>query len=254
MAANKKSTGKRGATNAVTRELERLKKRVRELTPRLEREAKARKLEAGLTAAAKKAQTQLTGQIKTLGAQGRRLASKLKSAVLESTKRQQLHQKALATIAGLKTELARKTTELKRKSQELGKPANESAHRAATIVRGEGQPAATEKAPKLPKDADQLGRAIARWENEGGAPKSGDRLRSSKTMAHVCSVLLIDHDNEGNNQVTVRCQLAKGHSGKHRRSFTKLGKHGQQGEVVIEWDRNIEDSEDPDEHEIGGEG
>jgi hypothetical protein len=33
-----------------------------------------------------------------------------------------------------------------------------------------------------------------------------------------------------------------------------LGKHGKQGEVVIEWDHNIDDSEDPDEHEIGGQG
>ena len=66
----------------------------------------------------------------------------------------------------------------------------------------------------------------------------------------MSSVLLTD-DNEGNNQATVRCQLAEGHPGKHRRSFTKLGKHG---EVVIEWDLNIDDSEDPDEHEIGGQG
>ena len=112
----------------------------------------------------------------------------------------------------------------------------------------------TGKAPKLPKDADQLGGAIARWDNEGGAPKSGDRLTSSKTMACMSCVLLTDDGNEGNNRATVRCQLAEGHTGKHRRSFTKLGKHGKQGEVVIEWDSNIDDSEDPDEHEIGGQG
>jgi hypothetical protein len=70
----------------------------------------------------------------------------------------------------------------------------------------------------------------------------------------VSSVLLTDDGNEGNNQATVRCQLAEGHTGKHRRSFTKLGNHGKQGEVVIEWDLNIDDSEDPDEHEIGGQG
>ena len=62
-------------------------------------------------------------------------------------------------------------------------------------------------------------------------------------MTRVCSARLTYDGKEGNNQVTVRCQLAKGHSGKHRRSFTKLGKHGNQGEVVIEWDRNIDDSE-----------
>ena len=54
-------------------------------------------------------------------------------------------------------------------------------------------------------------------------------------MACMSCVLLTDDGNEGNNQATVRCQLAEGHTGKHRRSFTKLhGKHGKQGEVVIE--------------------
>jgi hypothetical protein len=46
----------------------------------------------------------------------------------------------------------------------------------------------------------------------------------------------------------------EGHTGKHLRSFAKLGKHGKQGEVVVEWDRNIDDGEDSDEHEIGGQG
>ena len=72
-------------------------------------------------------------------------------------------------------------------------------------------------------------------------------------MTCVSSVFLTD-DEKSINQATVRCQLVEGHSGKHRRSFTKLGKHGKQREVVIEWDHNIDDSEDPDEHEIGGQG
>jgi hypothetical protein len=95
---------------------------------------------------------------------------------------------------------------------------------------------------------------MARWDNEGGATESVDRQRSSKTMACKCTVLLTDDRNEGNNQTIVRCQLAEGHTGKHRRNFTRLGKHGKQGEVAIEWDRNINDSEDPDDHEIGGQG
>jgi len=45
-------------------------------------------------------------------------------------------------------------------------------------------------------------------------------------------VLLIEDDNDG-NRATFRCQLAKGHSGKHRRSFARSGKDGKQGEVVI---------------------
>jgi hypothetical protein len=102
--------------------------------------------------------------------------------------------------------------------------------------------------------ADQLRGAFAKWDNEGGALKSGDRSRRLKTMACMSSIQLIDDGKEGHNQATVRCQLAEGHSGKHRRSFTKLGTHGKQGEVVVEWDRNIDDGEDPDEHEIGGQG
>jgi hypothetical protein len=73
-------------------------------------------------------------------------------------------------------------------------------------------------------------------------------------MACISSVLLTDDRNDHSNQATVRWELTEGHSGKHRRAFTKLGKHGKQGEVVIEWDRNVDDSEDSDEHEIGGEG
>jgi hypothetical protein len=73
-------------------------------------------------------------------------------------------------------------------------------------------------------------------------------------MACRSSVFLTDDGNEGNNRATIRCQLVEGHNGKHLRSFTKLGKHGKQGEVVVEWDRNIDDGEDPDEHEIGGQG
>ena len=44
-------------------------------------------------------------------------------------------------------------------------------------------------------------------------------------MACMSSVLLTDDRNEGNNQATIRCQLAEGHAHKHRRSFTRLGKH-----------------------------
>ena len=73
-------------------------------------------------------------------------------------------------------------------------------------------------------------------------------------MACTSSVFLTDDRNQSSNQATIRCHLAEGHSGKHRRSVTKLGKHGKQGEVVVEWDRNINDSEDPDDHEVGGQG
>jgi hypothetical protein len=73
-------------------------------------------------------------------------------------------------------------------------------------------------------------------------------------MACRSSVFLTDDGNDGNNRATIQCQLVEGHTGKHLRSFTKRGKHGKQGEVVVEWDRNIDDGEDPDDHEIGGQG
>lgn len=73
-------------------------------------------------------------------------------------------------------------------------------------------------------------------------------------MACKCSVRLTDNGKKGNNSAVVRCQLAEGHPGKHQRSFTKLGTHGKQGEVVIEWDALINDGEEPDEREIGGQG
>ena len=60
-------------------------------------------------------------------------------------------------------------------------------------------------------------------------------------MACRSSVFLNDGGNEGNNRATIRCQLVEGHTGKHLRSFRKLGK---QGEIVVEWNHNIEDCED----------
>ncbi len=64
MAVTKASTGKRGAGGIVARELNQLRKRVKGLTLRLEREAKAHKLDARLAAEAKKAREQLTREIK----------------------------------------------------------------------------------------------------------------------------------------------------------------------------------------------
>lgn len=73
-------------------------------------------------------------------------------------------------------------------------------------------------------------------------------------MGCASSVLLSDDAGKSNTRTTIHCQLADGHPGKHRRTFTKLGRHPKQGEVLIEWDRNIDYAEDPDEHEVGGQG
>ena len=138
MAVNDTSTEKRGMGSSVTRELDQLRKKVTDLTLRLEREVNPRELSARLVAEAKKVRAQLSGQIKTLSKGGRKLASQLNSALRDASKPERLHQGALAKIAELKAELASKTADLKGRSQELSKLARESGHRAAAIVRGGG--------------------------------------------------------------------------------------------------------------------
>lgn len=136
MAANNTSTGKRSAGGAVARELDQLKKKFKELTVRLEREVKARKLDARLAMEARKARDQLTKDTKILREQGRKLASQLKSTLGDASKRDQALKEARAKVGELKGDLARKTADLKRKSGELKKLAKESVRRAATMMRG----------------------------------------------------------------------------------------------------------------------
>jgi len=142
MAANNRSSGKSDTGRAVARELDQLKKKVKELALRLEREAKARELAARLAVVAKKAREQLTREIKALREQGRKMASELKSAITDANKRKQTVEEARGKIAELRAELARRTADLKHKSEELKKLARESAHRAAVIIGGASQSAA----------------------------------------------------------------------------------------------------------------
>jgi chromosome segregation ATPase len=142
MAANNRSSGKSAAGQAVARELDQLKKKVKELALRLEHEAKARELAARLTAEAKKAREQLTREIKALHEHGRKMASELKSAITDANKRKRTVEEARGKIARLRAELGRKTADLKHRSEELKKLAGESAHRAAVIIRGASQSAA----------------------------------------------------------------------------------------------------------------
>ena len=159
MAANNRSTGSLGAGSAVARELDRLRKKVKELTLRLEREAKARKLDAWLATEAKKAREQLTKEIKALREQGRKLASQLKSTLGDAGKREQALKEARAKVAELKVELGRRTAGLRRKSGELKKLAVESAHRATAIIRGDAHHAAdsVEAEPAAPPASSEPG-------------------------------------------------------------------------------------------------
>ena len=160
MATNNKPTRGQAASKAVVRELDQLGKRVKELTLRLEREAKARKLDVRLAAEARKAREQLAKEVRTLREHGRKLASQLKSTLGDAGKREKLLADARAKIAELRAELGRKTTDLRRKSSELRKLAEESAHRAAAIIRGDTEAGAApveaehEAPPEPPSQGD----------------------------------------------------------------------------------------------------
>ncbi len=159
MAASNRSTGGRSAGTGVARELDQLRKKVKELTLRLEREAKARKLRAQLAAKAKKICEQVTREIKALREQGRKLASQLKSTLGDANKREQALKEARTKVAELKVELGRKTAALRRKSGELKKLAAGSAHRTSAIIRGEAQPTAkpVEAEPAAPPAPSEPG-------------------------------------------------------------------------------------------------
>jgi len=146
---------KKKAANPALRQLKQLRKTVKGLRIQLERETRTRKIEARIKSEAQKARAQLASQIAALRDQGRKLASNLKSALGDASKRDAARQQALAKIAELKAEYAKKSAELRselsrttgelaRKSEELRKLAGEAAHRAVEIIRGEEHHAAPE--------------------------------------------------------------------------------------------------------------
>src|SRR5271168_3159086 len=142
---------KKAATkNPALKQLEDLRKTVKQMRVKLERETRARKIEARVKSEAQKARAQLASQIAALRDQGRKLASDLKSALGDSRKRDAARQQAVAKIAELKAEYSKKSTELRselaRKSEELRKLAGETAQRAVGIIRGE-EPQAAPEAP-----------------------------------------------------------------------------------------------------------
>src|SRR5216683_5761082 len=132
MPAKNSSTKKPRVGSIVVRELAQLKNKVKELTLKLEREAKARKLDARLAVDAKKARAQLTKEITAVREHGRKLASQLKSTLGDASKREQALKAARAKVAELKEELGHKTADLRSKSGELKELAKESVHRDAT--------------------------------------------------------------------------------------------------------------------------
>jgi chromosome segregation ATPase len=182
MAAKKKSPkNARRAVNPALRQVDQLRKSVKVLKAKLERETRARKAEERIRSETKKAGAQLTTQLKALRDQGKKLAAELKSALGDSNRREAARKEALAKVAelkaqyaktssGLRAELAQKSAELKRKSEELMRLAGQSAHRAAEIIRGEEHHAPAEEPPAGPT-------ASSYTESERSFPERSDESR-----------------------------------------------------------------------------
>jgi len=179
MPTKKKTAKRKKAVNPALRQLEQLRKTARMLRVKLERETRARKIEARIKSEAQKARTMLASQIAALREQGRKLGKDLKSALGDASKRDAARQQAIAKIselraaytkksAQLRSELSRTTAELARKSEELRKLAGESAHRAVEIIRGEEHHAAPEAgaSPEPHKEALPHETAGIRYEKE----------------------------------------------------------------------------------------
>jgi chromosome segregation ATPase len=138
-ASAKKSKPK--ARQAAPSQFDSLRKTIGDLKTRLEKELKARKIEARVLSEAKKAREQLNTQVKALRQQGAKLATDLKSALGDSKRYEKARAEAEKKIDQLKNDLSERTSELRRKSEELKKLAEESVHRAAEIIRGDGHEA-----------------------------------------------------------------------------------------------------------------
>jgi chromosome segregation ATPase len=183
MPAKKKPAKKTKTAKPATAQFDQLRKTVKMLKVKLEREMKARKVEARVRTETQKARAQLASQITALRDQGRKLASELKSALGDAKKREAARKQATDKIAELKaeygkksaqlkSELSRATTDLARKSEDLRKLAGETAHRAVGIIRGEEPHVEAEASPRA---TSELQTESVRPESEGaGYEKESD--------------------------------------------------------------------------------
>ncbi|MGA7872391.1 MAG: hypothetical protein WCA22_16005 [Candidatus Binatus sp.] len=178
MPTKKKPAKRKKAAKPALGQLEQLRKTVKALRVKFEREARARKIEARFRSEAQKARAQLASQIAALRDQGRKLASELRSALGDARKRDAARQQAMARIADLRaeyskksaelrSELSRTTAELARKSEELKKLAGEAAHRAVEIIRSEAPHAAPEPSTSGGSEPRAESRATSELEASG---------------------------------------------------------------------------------------
>lgn len=184
MPTKKKPAKRKKATKPATGQLQQLRKTIKELKVRLEREMKARKVDARVMSETKKVRAQLASQIAALRDQGRKLASELKTALGDADKREAARKQALDKIAelkadyakrsaNLKSELTRATSELAHKTEELRKLAGEAAHRAVGIIRSE-EPQPATAAPVRATSALDTESAAAPESQSAGHEKESD--------------------------------------------------------------------------------
>ncbi|MFZ0889618.1 MAG: hypothetical protein WA005_14290 [Candidatus Binataceae bacterium] len=124
-----------------SRQIKQLRSEVLKLRAGLAREARRRKLEAGLIQEAKKARQKVVEQVAALREHGLKLAGQLRAALGDAQRRHKAREEALAKLGELRAELRRKTEELRHKSAELAKLARESAGRAREIISAPAQTA-----------------------------------------------------------------------------------------------------------------
>lgn len=127
---------KRGSSGS-SRQLEQLRATVKNLRERLIDQAGKRKLELRVMQEAKSARGRIAKEVAMLKEQGRRLTVELKKMLTESERRRRARDQALAKVADLRADVARKSEELRRKSAELARLAHESAQRAREILSSE---------------------------------------------------------------------------------------------------------------------
>jgi chromosome segregation ATPase len=156
-----KTTAQVGIPAMASAQLKQLRKTVKQLKSRLEKEAERHTAAAKVITEAKKAREGLMLQMKMLRDEGSRLTKELKRALGDADKREAARRQAVGKIAELRAELTHRTEELKRKSEELARLAIDSAGRAKEIIMSPGattasppeaEPSSTEETESVSSD------------------------------------------------------------------------------------------------------
>lgn len=138
--SKRKPARKRTKPAASGSQLAQLRSMVSQLRARIEKEARARKLDSRLISEAKRARDEIVRQVTSLRDQGKKLAEQLQGTLTDAKKREKARQDALAIVTELREELARKTEDVRLKTVELRNLAQESAQRAREIIQGAPPP------------------------------------------------------------------------------------------------------------------